>query len=136
MAGGELGPVVPVGAAAAVAFIAPVDAGCDWRRLDPRFSRCVTCPLPRCRYEYPWREQQTAVQLVQQLLHQGPSGPSATPTPAPRRAARSPQPPGSGTPRVLLPQDALVHLAQQALVRNRARALPGQTIGSGGHTGS
>ena len=135
MAGGELEPVLPVGANAA-ACGAPVDTGCDWRRLDLRFGRCVTCPLPRCRYEYPWREQQTAVQLVQQLLHQDAGGPSATPTPTSRGSARSPQPPGSGTPRVLLAQDALVHLAQQALVRNRARARPEQTIGSGGHTGS
>lgn len=34
------------------------DTGCDWRRYDPRFGSCCTCPLPQCRGDYPLPERQ------------------------------------------------------------------------------
>lgn len=36
----------------------PVDQGCDLVRFDPRFGRCLTCPLVAgCRFDLPPHEQ-------------------------------------------------------------------------------
>ncbi len=97
---------------------APPDTGCDWQRVDPRFARCVSCPLPRCRYDYPVAEQATAARLIQALRGQD-QGPTHQ-----RSSTAPPQPPRRphGDPAtVTLPADALARLAHQALVRDRSR---------------
>ena len=96
----------------------PADTGCDWRHLDPRFARCVSCPLPRCRYDYPVAEQATAARLIQALRGQDqrPARQQPSPTPLPR-----PTPPHSDRAPVVLPADALARLAQQVLGRGRSR---------------
>ena len=96
----------------------PADTGCDWQHLDPRFARCLSCPLPRCRYEYPATEQSTATRLVQALRGQD-QGPTR-----PRSATAPPKPPRQqhGDPAtVALPGEARARLAHQVLVRGRSR---------------
>ncbi len=96
----------------------PADTGCDWRRLDPRFARCVRCPLPRCRYDYPVADQAAAAKLLQALLrhdlrrtHQ--------------RSRTAPQsPPHRQQPAAIagaLPAEELARIAHHALVRGRSR---------------
>ena len=47
----------------------PPDHGCpDLARFDRRFARCTSCPLPRCRDEYPVGQQQSVTMLVQRVL--------------------------------------------------------------------
>ena len=96
----------------------PADTGCDWRRLDPRFARCVSCPLPRCRYDYPVADQAAAAKLLQARL-----GHDLRSTH--QRSRTAPQnPPHRQQPAALagaLPAEALARIAHQALVRNRAR---------------
>ena len=103
----------------AVEYTAPADTGCDWRRLDPRFARCLTCPLPRCRYEYPHHEQFLAAQLVQELVR--PSQPA--------RPARVPRTrPARQQPTLVMtadPDHAHVLQVQQTLIRGRSRPQPG-----------
>ena len=97
----------------------PADTGCDWQRVDARFGRCLTCPLPRCRYDYSWREQQAAAQVLQALL-----GQDQLPSRSRRPAAPPPRPPApdhAGRVTSALPDGTLARIAQQALVRGRAR---------------
>ena len=97
----------------------PADTGCDWRRIDPRFARCVSCPLPRCRYDYPVADQAAAAKLLQALFghasrstHQ--QSQAAPPTPPHRQRTAA----IAGA----LPAEALARIAHQALVRDRSRA--------------
>ena len=107
-------PPLPV-----VEHAAPADTGCDWRRLDSRFARCLTCPLPRCRYEYPHHEQFLAAQLVQELMRPG----------QPARPARVPRTrPARQQPTLVMtadPDHAHVLQVQQTLIRGRSRPQPG-----------
>ena len=101
-----------------VGVAVPADTGCDWQHVDPRFARCVSCPLPRCRYDYPAAEQSTAARLIQALRgqEQGATRPRSATAP-PKTAQRQHGDPAT----VALPRDVLAHLAHQALVRGRAR---------------
>ena len=96
----------------------PADTGCDWRHLDPRFARCVSCPLPRCRYDYPVAEQAAAKLLQAQLR------PNPCPTHQRSRAAPPTPPHRQQTAAIAgaLPAEELARLAHQALVRGRSRA--------------
>ena len=66
-------------------IIPPPDHGCDWVRIDRRFSRCVTCPLARCRMDWGEREQQAIGVIVERALRGIP--PAATPA-RPRQRER------------------------------------------------
>ncbi len=101
------------------ALAVPADTGCDWQRLDSRFARCVTCPLPRCRYEYPQPDQRRAAQAVHVLEGQRRSRLGTRP---PR--SRQTKPPGTPAPVVaaeIMPEPVLVRLAEQVLVRGRSQ---------------
>ena len=105
-------PPLPV-----VEHAAPADTGCDWRRLDPRFGRCLTCPLPRCRYEYPHHEQVLAAQLVQNLVC--PAQPARPPR-TPRTQPLQERP----TPVTTADSDyADILRVQQSLIRGRSLTL-------------
>ncbi len=99
------------------ALAVPADTGCDWQRLDPRFVRCVTCPLPRCRYEYPQPDQRRAAQAIQVL--QGQRRSRVGPRPQRSRQTNPPGAPAPAAPAVL-PERVLVQIAEQVLVRGRS----------------
>ena len=108
----------------------PADTGCDWRRLDPRFGRCVTCPLPRCRYDYTGAEQKAAAQLVERWVSQA-RGPQVQEDLAAVVAAwrrQEPTPAAERLPRtrpVVAEQDMVrTLLAQRALMRGRSGGAP------------
>ena len=97
----------------------PADTGCDWRHFDPRFARCVSCPLPRCRYDYPVADQAAAARLIQALFGHDPRSTHQ------RSQAAPPTPPHRQHPAAIagaLPAAALARIAHQALVRGRSRA--------------
>ena len=100
------------------ALVVPTDTGCDWQRLDPRFARCVTCPLPRCRYEYPQPDQRRAAQVIYALEGQrrsrlGPRPPRSRQT----KPYRTPAPAAAAG---VVSECAVVHIAAQVLVRGRS----------------
>src|SRR3712207_5733528 len=103
----------------AAEYTAPADTGCDWRRLDPRFGRCLTCPLPRCRYEYPHHEQFLAAQLVQHWTRPGQMA-------RPPRVLRT-RPPRQQPTLVTAnePDHGDILRVQQTLIRGRSRAQAG-----------
>ena len=99
---------------AVVEYVALADTSCDWRRLDPRFARCLTCPLPQCRYEYPHHEQFLAAQPVQNLVRPGELGRRT-------RVART-RPPRQQPATVTANSDQVDLLqVQQTLIRGRSR---------------
>ncbi len=100
------------------ALAVPADTGCDWQRLDPRFGRCVTCPLPRCRYEYPQPDQRRAAQAIQVLEGQRRS--QLGPRPPRSRQRKRPGVPASAAAAAVIPERVLVHIAEQVLVRGRS----------------
>ena len=100
------------------ALAVPADTGCDWQRLDPRFGRCVTCPLPRCRYEYPQPDQRRAAQAVHALERQRPARLRST-TPRSRQT-KSPRALAPAAAVAVIPERVLVRIAEQALVRGRS----------------
>ena len=108
----------------------PADTGCDWRRLDPRFARCVTCPLPRCRYDYTGAEQKAAAQLVERWVSQarGPQVPADLAAAVAARRHQEPAPAAERLPRtgpVAAERDMVrTLLAQQALMRHRSGGAP------------
>ena len=112
----------------------PADTGCDWRRLDPRFARCVTCPLPRCRYDYSGAEQKAAAQLVERWVSQarGPQVPAALAAAVAARRRQEPAPAAERLPRtgpVAAERDMVrTLLAQQALMRHRFGGAPSPAI--------
>ena len=120
------------------ALAVPADTGCDWQRLDPRFARCVTCPLPRCRYEYPQPDQRRAAQALHALTGQRRS--RVEPRPPRSRQTKPPEAPAPAAAAGVLPERVLVRIAEQVLVRGRshqerAPSCPerGEGIGAGTH---
>ena len=96
----------------------PADTGCDWQRLDPRFVRCVSCPLPRCRYDYPAADQAAAAKLLPALLDHDPR-----PTHRRSRTAPPTRPHRQRAAAIAaaLPAGEVARIAHQALVRGRSR---------------
>ena len=97
---------------------APPDTGCDWQRVDPRFARCVSCPLPRCRYDYPVAEQSAAAKLLQAVLSHDPHSTHQRSPAAPQQRPKRKQ---AEAIAVALPAEDLARIAHQALVRGRSR---------------
>ena len=113
------GPARPPADQEPAGVAVPADTGCDWRHIDPRFARCVSCPLPRCRYDYPVADQAAAAKLLQTLFGHDPH-----PTHQ-RSHTAPPTPPHRQHPAAIagaLPAEALARIAHQARVRDRSRA--------------
>ena len=112
------GPARPPAGQNPAVVAVPADTGCDWRRLDRRFARCVSCPLPRCRYDYPVVEQAAAAKLLQGLLGHDPRPTHQRSSTAPRKP---PHRQHAAAIAGALPTDVLARIAHQALVRGRSR---------------